>query len=82
MFKDLNVPKNDTSNSVEDLSQRMNEMIEINEMNGWHYKEQNTRNSDTSNNLMKFTLEITKAWFLQVRGKFFEKLQNGKAQQN
>ena len=27
---------------------------------------------------MKFTWEITKAWFLHVRGKFFEKLQNGK----
>ena len=27
---------------------------------------------------MKFTLQITKAWFLHVRGKFFEEPQNGK----
>ena len=27
---------------------------------------------------MKFTWEITKAWFLHVKGKFFEKPQNGK----
>ena len=27
---------------------------------------------------MKFTWEITKAWFLHVKGKFFEKPHNGK----
>ena len=36
-----------------------NEMANI-----WHYKEQNMRNSDASNGPMKFTWEITKAWFL------------------
>ena len=52
-----------------------NEMANI-----WQYsdREQNTRSSDASNNLMKFTWEITKAWFLHVRGKFFVKSQNGK----
>ena len=50
----------------------------MNEMNVWHYKEQNTRSSDTPNNFMKFTLQITEAWFLHVRGKFLEELQNGK----
>ena len=39
-----------------------NEMVNI-----WHYSEQNTRSSDTSNSLMKFTWEIIKAWFLHVR---------------
>ena len=34
--------------------------------------------SDASNNVMKFTWEISKAWFLHVRRKLFEKLQNGK----
>ena len=52
-----------------------NEMANI-----WQYsdREQNTRSSDASNNLMKFTWEITKAWFLYVRGKFFVKSENGK----
>ena len=36
------------------------------------------RSSDTSNSLMKFISEITKAWFLHVWGKFFEKPLNGK----
>ena len=36
------------------------------------------RSSDASHNLMKFTWEVTKAWFLHVMGKFFEKPQNGK----
>ena len=36
------------------------------------------RTPDASNNLMKFIWEITKAWFLHVRGKLFVKSQNGK----
>ena len=36
------------------------------------------RASDASNNVMKFPWEITKAWFLHVKGKFFEKPHNGK----
>ena len=36
------------------------------------------RSSDTSNSLMKFISEITKAWFLHVWGTFFEKPLNGK----
>ena len=36
------------------------------------------RSSDTSNSLMKFISKITKAWFLHVWGKFFEKPLNGK----
>ena len=74
MFKDSNLPKNDTTNSVEDLSQSS----QSKEWNGYHYKEQKTRSSDASNNLMEFTWKITKAWFSHVRGKFFEKPQNRK----